>query len=318
MKSQNKKYWSYICILFIFYIGLAILQYSTEEETLSFFVISIFLFILSLLIGLFIQKIQSRQEFQEQLHSKAIASIRRLNDIENLVKRGLANTPENTNDFSNTLFNIINESVISAIFDWADVLEEDFKKIQELENKKIALITELRHKSKDPEEGKKQILELRQDISRLQKTIPQELYSSVYEKIVMEIGTYQNQELLNFFAGSNPEYEIRIEVFDSELYTIVEKNEPLNIQYSNIDEKIGLFVVSRDDNKSPLGKVNNKFANGVIHNSLYYDWLITALYNFRINELIVLDEYAYQRNPTNKRKEILIKIPTSRLFFVHG
>ena len=318
MKNQNLKFVIFIVIAILFYIGFVFLQFSIQERTFAYIGISIILFITSLVIGLFIQKIQSRQEFQEQLRSKAIGSIRRLKDIEILVKRSLTNISASTNDISITMFNIISDSVRSAIFDWTDVLEEDFKKIQELENKKLALINALSYKSEDHEEGKKQIEELEKEISRLQNSIPPKLYSSVTEKQFTEMQFFQTQERLNFLAASRNEYEILIEVLDPKLYSIVEKNEPISFHYSRTDANNGLFVVSGNDIKNRIGKVINIFTEAVIFDSTYYSWLSTVLHHYRNNELIVLDEYSYQRKSTKKGNEILVKLPTSKLFFVHG
>ena len=143
MNKKNLKYVISIIIAILAYIGFVLLQFSIQERTFAYIGISIILFIISLLIGLFIQKIQSQQEFQEKLRSKAIGAIRRLSDIEILVKRGLASISKNANTNSTIIYKIINDSVRSAIYDWTDVLEEDFKKIQEIEYKKLELINVL-------------------------------------------------------------------------------------------------------------------------------------------------------------------------------
>lgn len=317
MRTQNLKFLISIVIGVLIYIGLLLLQFSTQERTIPFVGVTILLFVTSLLIGFFIQKIQSRQEFQEQLRSKAIGAIRRLNDIEILVKRGLANISDGTHNNSSTMFNIINDSVRSAIFDWTDVLEEDFKKIQEIEEKKLALVTALNQKSTFREEDRKQIEELRKEIMRLRKSIPLNLSPPLSRELFSEMEAYQTQEMLNILAANRNEYEIRVEILDPKLNSLVEQGKPINFHYSYADGKSCLFVVSGNDIENPIGKVINRFTEEVIFDTTYYDWLSTALYKYRNNELIVLDEYTCQIDFSKQDDEILIKIPTSKLFYVH-
>lgn len=312
------KYVIYIILGLLSYIGLVFIRFSIEANTLPYIGISIILFIISLIIGLFIQKIQSREEFQERLRSKAIGAIRRLSDIEILVNRGSDNVFEDTNNNSKIMFKLIHDSVRSAIYDWTDVLEEDFKKIQELESKKLALINTLSHTNENHEEGRKKIKDLKNEIIKLQNSIPQTLYSSLTRTQLAEMYNFKTQEFLNDIASNVNEYEILIEVLDPTLYSIIKQKEPLIFHYSYGSENSGLFVVLGNDINNKIGKVINKSSEYNISDVNYYAWLDSALHNFSNNDVKILDDYSYQIKSTENGDVIIVKIPTFKLFFVVG
>lgn len=318
MNKKDTKYVIYIIIALLFYIGLVFLQFSMEDNELPYIGISILLFITSLLIGLSIQKIQSRQEFQEQLRSKAIGSIRRLQDIEILVKRGLTNIPDDTNNNSKTIFNVISDSVRSAKFDWIDVLEEDFKKIQELESKKLALIDALSHTNEDHEEGRKKIIDLKNEITKLQNSIPQTLYSSVTRTQLADMYTFKTQEFLNDIASNVNKYEILIEILDLKLYSIIEQHEPLILHYSYETKNNGLFIILGNDIDNKIGKVINKAKEYKISDVDYYTWLNSALYKYSSNDVKILNDYTYQIKTTENGDVISVEIPSYKLFLAVG
>jgi nitrogen regulatory protein PII-like uncharacterized protein len=320
MKNKKSKYIISIIIAVLTYIGFFFLQFSIQEDTVGYIGVSVILFIISLIIGLFIQKIQSREEFQEQLRSKAIGAIRRLSDIEILVKRGLANVLDTDNN-SKTMFKIINDSVRSAIYDWTDVLEEDFKKIQEIEDKKLELIDVLSHKNGDNKESRKEFVKIKNEITELQKSIPSPLYNSFTDKHLSELQFFKSQEFLNYFASSGEEFGVLIEVLDS--FTInlfLTEHRDLTFFYPSKDEDFGLFITYGLDIDVKIGKVINTFSEYGISDANYYQWLFETLnvdvvdYDGRIKDL---DEYSYIEG-TSEGDMYIIRIPKSKLFFAVG
>ena len=241
-----------------------------------------------------------------------------MSDIEILVKRGLAHTHQSPDNSPELILHIISDSVRSAIYDWTDVLEEDFKKIQEIENKKLELINVLSHKREDSEESKNQIEKLESDISRLQKGISPVLYSSVTEKRLSEMKFFGDQEFLNFEAEHEQEYIVLVEVINEKLISIVEQNKPLYFHFSYDDRSAGLFLVDGDNTEKKIGKVINKFTKFGISDINYSQWLYETLHTGVFTGPKRLDVYSLTQLPTGDEKTVLIKIPKSKLFFAVG
>jgi len=320
MNKKKQKYIISIIIAVLAYIGFVFLQFSIQEETYGYIGISIILFIISLIIGLFIQKIQSHEEFQEQLRSKAIGAIRRLSDIEILVKRGLASVLDADNN-SKVMFKIINDSVRSAIYDWTDVLEEDFKKIQEIEDKKLELIDVLSHKKEDKEENRKKFVKIKNEINELQKSIPSPLYYSFTDKHLAEMQFYKSQEFLNYFASSGEEFRILVEVLDLDIiYIFLTEHRDLTFFYSIEDEDFGLYITYGLDTDVKIGKVINTFSEYGISDANYFQWLFETL-NVNVvdvhGQIKDLDEYSYIEG-TSEGNMFIIRIPKSKLSFSVG
>jgi hypothetical protein len=141
-------------------------------------------FIFSLGIGWCLQRISSREEFQESLHKFAFSAYRRIKDIDRSVNKISSEIRQmrfnypiervHELDLIGVLAEEMNNTVNSSIADWGDIIGDDLKKkerIDELENEKLALTVKGIYSQNNTEINEK-ISEVKYEIQNLRAELP--------------------------------------------------------------------------------------------------------------------------------------------------
>jgi hypothetical protein len=311
MKKKDKKYVIYIILGIIAYIAFTIIQYSLIDNKGAHISYLIILFLVSLIIGFFIQKIQSRQEFEENLKSKAYGAIRRLSDIEILVKRGLLRNKREGD--AELIFLNIGDSIKSAKYDWADVIEDDLKTIQDIENKKRELLSIFSAIGADAQEKINRIDQLEKDISTLGKLLPPALQEVTEVNPIDTDYFFACQEMLNNEVTAKKALELQIEVLDPILITVLEQNKPLFFFYSRDGKKTRLFLTLGLETEQIIGRILNRYKKFGINDDYYYQVVCEAIDLNQSYGLFAVEEYSVSPHHARSEEIKWVNIPINKV-----
>ena len=312
MNKKDLEYLIYIIIAGIVYIGLALIQYFMGEKNFSYIGISIILFIISLVIGYLIQKIQSRQEFIENLKTKAYGAIRRLNDIETFINRGLVKISKHENVISEVIFEDIGDTIRSAQYDWADVIENDLNTIRELENKNRELLKIFSIKNLDAKTRNNQVEQLSNEIQSLQKNLPSSLIDIVDSNKFNEKEFFRLQEVINAKVNQTGKITLLIDILDAQLNEIIDHSKPLIFVKQNLiqDYQISSIYIEGDKPGMRIGEVLNPsyypFYNDAIYFQVVYELFSENLQQARTGLLV--DKYSIENEQNKLKNKIYLEI----------
>jgi len=300
----------------IAYIAFTIIQYSLIDRKGVYVSFLIILFLISIVIGFFVQKIQSRQEFENDLKSKAYGAIRRLSDIEILVNRGLLRKKRESD--AELVFLNIGDSIKSAKYDWADVIEDDLKTIQDIENKKRELLRIFSNIGEGTPEKTNRIDQLEKDILTLAKLLPPAL-QEVTEVNPIDTGNFgMCQKMLNDEVTTKQALELQIEVLDPILLTVLDQNKPLFFLYSRDGQAIRLFLTLGLETEQIIGRVINRYNKFGINDDIYNHVVCEAIDLHHSYGLFGVEKYSMSPNRSKTDETRWINIPIDKVEIAYG
>lgn len=281
-KSKNFD-WTLIGFLIIISIGLLWLEFNTNTNPLhpqTIFIIRALQLIASIAVGFFIQRIQSKEEFQADLKNFALSAYRRIVDIEKIANRLLVvtnNAKQKVDRDETSDIDVIKEIALSIKYtvsssnaDWVDIIGEELKKkerINELQTQK-ALLTIETQKAASPQNGtEKQLNQIRTELSNLRSELPLILQDS-------------NQE--NYYGGPfEPKYS---GVIDRHFIDMIETTGYIYLSIELDTENCGDFLLGKNpytfgidsgmgqhhlvirENEGIWGEIINPFENSIDRN----------------------------------------------------
>lgn len=186
--SKNKFDIVIIVILVVLSLGLIWFNYSLPDSyrtTENFFVLQGSQFLASILLGYFLQRIQSREEFQNDLKKYALSAYRRIIDIGKIIDRLFLiadNAKVKADKGKVSEIDIIQEIIISAKFiisssnaDWVDIIGEELKKkerIDELQELAAQIKSSPPKPAAQQKETNDQLEQIRKELYNLRSDLP--------------------------------------------------------------------------------------------------------------------------------------------------
>ena len=273
-----------IVLLLLALLGLYILQFlfldqSQNEAIALYFRIAESKLYIAL--GWGIQHLYSRIQFTEELKRYGYSAFRRISDIgsalgrlkKELINQELTNENKNKNSSIDLGIDLVNASVDSAILDWADVIGEEIKisnKIQEVENQIAAFKTT---SEKDAE-----IIRLKDELEVLKAQLPE-----YWATMQMDRPIWLYDKISNIVDEFRREYKekgkIKLLIGTSELKptTIARlKNGDalFMFQYGGMHSRGAAFTF---EDEPGLGELVNKYAGYGVHDIEYIESLLAFI-----------------------------------------
>ena len=261
----------------LFIIEINIVDATSREETLF----RALEFFIALILGWFLQRIASREEFLRSLRDYAISAYRRISDIQKSVERFRLEVVHMRRtypadkihelDVLAVLGDEMKNTVLSSSYDWADIIGDELEKIEQFQK----IETELRTVSSlgppgENSETFQTFLELKKELARLRSDIPilmqssfpgqldvrpreERISSIVVDHFLSMIQSQSSITLLARYFGDLTEEAVR-RIQASAPYMLMEDRAMMQIH-------LGLH----DSNGEMLGEIINPFESSDIY-----------------------------------------------------
>ena len=204
-----------LILLFLTSVGLLLLDYSMSEDIKTPSIgslLKVTQFTSSIALGFYLQRIQSREEFQSSLKKFALSAYRRIIDIEKVINRLVEKIDYSKSNIDNTKVSdieVIKElalsikmTISSSIADWKDIIGEEVKLVERigaLETKEAIIKSTSQKSTSDQEQANLMLDKINAELSNLRSELP----------IIL-----QGVNHMNDYAGPfSPEYSKTVEQF---------------------------------------------------------------------------------------------------------
>lgn len=311
-------------ILIITIISIQIITLNENTTIVETTLFNILQFVFSIAFAWHLSSIVSQNEFRKSQKKFAVSAYRRINEIKKGVERlSLRLNSQKDISFQETKHELeiidaitesIHETIISSIADWGEIIGEELKsieKIEEFEREKM-LLTQKSHLEYSPnssDEKDKLLVEIEEKsgmIEKLLSELPVEMQLNEKDKQSTSYSSLSNSALeeMDMLGFIKLKCFWREDFFDTDInsYNLGDK---LVVEVGSLKSSTKVLLV-KDKSGHILGQVLNYFGDKSVKYSTFRDWIIHYLGRPKFEvELLNMDPYLTKNKIRNFELKII-------------